>query len=55
MDVDFSNSNSSTATGSTNLSSSGLIFADQANPFGNTTNDQWDFGNASFGNGSGVG
>jgi hypothetical protein len=49
MDVDVSNIDSSATTGSTNPSSSGgLLFTDQGNPFGNTTNNQWDFGNASF-------
>jgi len=54
MDVDFSSGDSSMGTGFTNPSSSteGLIFS-ESNPFGNTATNinQWDFGNASFGNG----
>ena len=57
MDVDFSNTDSSAATGSTNPSSAtgGVIF-DQTNLFGNTNSNQsvtWDFGNSSYGNGAG--
>ena len=59
MDIDFSNTGSPVATGSTNPSSSsagGIIF-DQPNPFGNTNSNrsmEWDFGNSSYGNGAGL-
>jgi hypothetical protein len=45
MDVDFSNTDSSASTGSTNPPSTGMIFAEQPDPFTNpnTRPMEWDF------------
>jgi len=51
MDIDMMNSDSSTAN-----SAPTMLFADQTNPFSNSTTGtgnnpmEWDFGNATFGN-----
>jgi hypothetical protein len=51
MDVDFSNTDSLSNTGSINPASAGMGFAEQPNPFANpdTRPINWDLGNFTFG------
>ena len=52
MDVDFSNTDPSVATGSNNAQPMGVLFSDQPNPFANSGRPmEWDFGKVAFGNG----